>query len=82
MQALRERRCVILSTRNMDVINAQRAVDFLAGSTQILYGHVEALGDGIFMFAPSTSEVHVVGDAPAHQEDGRPSLFDFMARRR
>eukprot|EP00899_Mesostigma_viride_P005800 jgi/Mesvir1/15220/Mv06450-RA.1 len=77
MQALRERRSVILSTCRMEPVVAQRAVDFLAGATQILYGHTESLGDGIFMFTPSNATLKVWGK-PEEPEKGGPSLLEFL----
>ena len=77
MMALRERRSIILSTMKMDPVSAQRAVDFLAGGTQILFGHVERLGDGLFLFAPSTSRVKIFGAPEEVDLPGRPSLFAF-----
>ena len=82
MMALRERRSIILSTMKMDPLSAQRAVDFLAGGTQILFGHVERLGDGLFLFAPSTSRVKIFGAPDEEDRPGRPSLFAFGKKRK
>eukprot|EP00898_Chlorokybus_atmophyticus_P007012 jgi/Chlat1/7311/Chrsp58S06934 len=80
IQALRERRAVILSTRRMASPDAQRAVDFLAGATQIVYGHVESLGDGIFLFTPSTASVRVWGTPSADKprSANSPGLLGFL----
>lgn len=53
IQALRERKTVILNLTMMDPDQAQRAVDFVAGGTFAIDGHQERVGESIFLFAPS-----------------------------
>jgi cell division inhibitor SepF len=53
IQALRERRTVILNLTMMEPDQAQRAVDFVAGGTYAIDGHQERVGESIFLFAPS-----------------------------
>ncbi len=71
IQALRERKSVVLNLTMMDPDQAQRAVDFVAGGTYALDGHQERIGDSIFLFAPScvqvTSQSSVLNDAPMNQ---------------
>jgi cell division inhibitor SepF len=71
IQALRERKSVVLNLTMMDPDQAQRAVDFVAGGTYALDGHQERIGDSIFLFAPScvqvTSQSSVFNDAPMPQ---------------
>ena len=71
IQALRERKSVVLNLTMMDPDQAQRAVDFVAGGTYALDGHQERIGDSIFLFAPScvqvTSQSSVLNDAPMPQ---------------
>jgi cell division inhibitor SepF len=71
IQALRERKSVVLNLTMMDPDQAQRAVDFVAGGTYALDGHQERIGDSIFLFAPScvqvTSQSSVLVDAPMTQ---------------
>ena len=71
IQALRERKSVVLNLTMMDPEQAQRAVDFVAGGTYALDGHQERIGDSIFLFAPScvqvTSQSSVLNDAPISQ---------------
>jgi cell division inhibitor SepF len=71
IQALRERKSVVLNLTMMDPEQAQRAVDFVAGGTYALDGHQERIGDSIFLFAPScvqvTSQSSVLNDAPMTQ---------------
>jgi cell division inhibitor SepF len=71
IQALRERKSVVLNLTMMDPDQAQRAVDFVAGGTYALDGHQERIGDSIFLFAPScvqvTSQATVLNDVPLTQ---------------
>jgi len=71
IQALRERKSVVLNLTMMDPDQAQRAVDFVAGGTYALDGHQERIGDSIFLFAPScvqvTSQSSVLNEAPMTQ---------------
>jgi len=57
IQALRERKSVVLNLTIMDPDQAQRAVDFVAGGTFAIDGHQERIGESIFLFTPSC--VHV-----------------------
>ena len=68
IQALRERKTVILNLTMMDPDQAQRAVDFIAGGTYAIDGHQERVGESIFLFAPSC--VSVTSSSP---EDASPS---------
>jgi cell division inhibitor SepF len=71
IQALRERKSIVLNLTMMDPDQAQRAVDFVAGGTYALDGHQERIGDSIFLFAPScvqvSSQSSVLNDAPMSQ---------------
>jgi cell division inhibitor SepF len=71
IQALRERKSVVLNLTMMDPDQAQRAVDFVAGGTYALDGHQERIGDSIFLFAPScvqvSSQSSVLNDTPMTQ---------------
>ena len=53
IQALRERKSVVLNLTIMDPDQAQRAVDFVAGGTYALDGHQERIGESIFLFTQS-----------------------------
>jgi len=57
IQALRERRTIILNLTRMDPEEAQRAVDFVSGGNFATDGSQERLGEGIFLFAPSCVKV-------------------------
>jgi cell division inhibitor SepF len=57
IQALRDRRSVVLNLNMMDPDEAQRAVDFVAGGTYAIDGHQERIGDSIFLFTPNCVQV-------------------------
>ncbi|MBW4648099.1 MAG: cell division protein SepF [Kastovskya adunca ATA6-11-RM4] len=71
IQALRERKSVVLNLTIMDPDQAQRAVDFVAGGTYAIDGHQERIGESIFLFTPSCVQVStqtgVVHEAPSAQ---------------
>lgn len=68
IQALRERKSVVLNLTMMDPSQAQRAVDFVAGATYTIDGHQERVGDSIFLFTPNcvqvSTQLGVVHEAP------------------
>ncbi len=68
IQALRERKTVIINLTMMEPDQAQRAVDFVAGGTFAIDGHQERVGESIFLFAPScvtvTNNSHDEASAP------------------
>jgi len=57
IQALRERRTIILNLTQMDPKEAQRSVDFVSGGNFAIDGSQERLGESIFLFAPSCVKV-------------------------
>ncbi|MFO5526481.1 MAG: cell division protein SepF [Cuspidothrix sp.] len=75
IQALRERKSVVLNLTIMDPDQAQRAVDFVAGGTYALDGHQERIGESIFLFTPSCVQVStqsgLIHEAP--QPAARPT---------
>ena len=78
IQALRERKTVILNLTMMEPDQAQRAVDFVAGGTFAIDGHQERVGESIFLFAPScvavTSSTHDEVSTPTTVTKGSESL--------
>jgi cell division inhibitor SepF len=71
IQALRERKSVVLNLNVMNPEEAQRAVDFIAGGTYAMDGHQERVGESIFLFTPScvkvsslTGVIHDVTETP------------------
>lgn len=71
IQALRERKSVVLNLTIMDPDQAQRAVDFVAGGTYAIDGHQERIGESIFLFTPSCVQVStqsgVINEIPTPQ---------------
>jgi len=65
IQALRQRKTVILNLTMMEPDQAQRAVDFVAGGTFAIDGHQERVGESIFLFAPSCVTVTTAGGEDA-----------------
>lgn len=57
IQALRDRKTVVLNLSLMDLEQAQRAVDFVAGGTFAIDGHQERVGESIFLFTPNCVKV-------------------------
>ncbi|MEM7794878.1 MAG: cell division protein SepF [Cyanobacteria bacterium P01_C01_bin.118] len=68
IQALRERKSVVLNLTIMDPDQAQRAVDFVAGGTYAMDGHQERIGESIFLFTPNCVQVSM----PVDEEDSLP----------
>lgn len=68
IQALRERKSVVLNLTIMDPDQAQRAVDFVAGGTYAIDGHQERIGESIFLFTPNCVQV----STPSEFEDDMP----------
>lgn len=66
IQALRERKSVVLNLTIMDPDQAQRAVDFVAGGTYAMDGHQERIGESIFLFTPNCVQVSM----PTEGADG------------
>jgi cell division inhibitor SepF len=75
IQALRERKTVILNLTMMDPDQAQRAVDFVAGGTFAIDGHQERVGESIFLFAPSCVTVTTA----AAEEPASPTMVSQPA---
>jgi len=77
IQALRERKSVVLNLSIMDPDQAQRAVDFVAGGTYAIDGHQERIGESIFLFTPSCVQVStqagVVHEVPQTTRPQRPA---------
>ena len=78
IQALRERKSVVLNLTIMDPDQAQRAVDFVAGGTYAIDGHQERIGESIFLFTPSC--VSVVTQAGAAHDMSQPQVRPVVNR--
>jgi cell division inhibitor SepF len=72
IEALRERKSVVLNLNVMNPEEAQRAVDFVAGGTYAMDGHQERVGESIFLFTPSCVKVStlsgIIHDVEEHPE--------------
>lgn len=53
IQALRERKVVILNMAVFDPEQAQRAIDFVAGAICAIDGHLQQIDEQTFLFTPS-----------------------------
>lgn len=78
IQALRERKSVVLNLTIIDPDEAQRAVDFVAGGTYAIDGHQERIGESIFLFTPScvqvTTQAGTIHEAPQVPVAPRPTV--------
>ncbi len=57
VQAVRERKTVVLNFSSMPAEEAQRAADFVSGGVFALDGQQERLGEMVFLFAPAGVDV-------------------------
>ncbi|QEY32082.1 DUF552 domain-containing protein [Synechococcus sp. RSCCF101] len=91
IQALRDRKTIILNLTMMEPDQAQRAVDFVAGGTFAIDGHQERVGESIFLFAPScitvttsdreeTSSTTVVNSPTPAASDSSPAPAPAWSR--
>ena len=84
IDALRDRKSVVLNLEKMDPEKAQRSVDFVAGGTYAMDGHYERVGDNIFLFTPSCVTVSnlsgLISDADdfANVRNRRPSMHQSI----
>ncbi|MGP1382774.1 MAG: cell division protein SepF [Thainema sp.] len=72
IQALRERKSVVLNLTIMDPDQAQRAVDFVAGGTYAIDGHQERIGESIFLFTPNCVQVSTQLDLQNDMHEPQP----------
>jgi FtsZ-interacting cell division protein YlmF len=54
VEHLRTRKSVLLNLHMLDNEGSQRVVDFLSGACHAIDGHQQKIGDGVFLFAPSS----------------------------
>ena len=57
VEALKERKTVILNLQLLDREQSQRIVDFLCGCTHALDGSQRKIGDNVFIFTPSNINI-------------------------
>lgn len=58
IQALRERKIVILKLSEIQCNQAQRAVDLVTGGTYAIHGHTKRIGEQTFLFAPKGVQIN------------------------
>ena len=58
VEHLRNRKSVLLNLHMLDNENSQRVVDFLSGACWDIDGHQQRIGDGVFLFAPSSVTIN------------------------
>ena len=62
IQALCDRKSVLLNLTMMEPQEAQRAVDFITGGTYSVSGHQQRIGEKVFLFTPSGIQVSTMSD--------------------
>lgn len=62
VQALWDRKAVLLNLTMMNQEQAQRAVDIIAGGSYAIGGYQERIGDNIFLFTPICFQVNRQSD--------------------
>lgn len=55
--ALRERKAVILNLNYMEVDQAQRSADYVAGGAFAIDGHQRQIGENVFLFTPNFVQI-------------------------
>lgn len=55
--ALRERKAVVLNLNFIDVDQAQRCADYVAGGSFAIDGHQQQIGDNVFLFTPNFVQI-------------------------
>ncbi len=60
IQALRERKIVIMNLTGLTHGLAQRSADFVSGGTHAIAGQQTCLGKDVFMFTPHAVQVNLV----------------------
>jgi cell division inhibitor SepF len=73
IQALRDRKSVVLNLTMMEPLQAQRAVDFVAGATYTIDGHQERVGESIFLFTPNCVQVRTQAEPTQTEPKVQPT---------
>lgn len=72
VEALRQRRAVIINLTGLDSDQAQRLIDFVSGATHAIDGNQERVGEGIFLFTPNNVVINsLTTEQPWLQRDAR-----------
>ncbi len=59
VNSLRNRKSMILNLHLLDPDQSQRVVDFVSGATHAIDGHQQKVGDGVFVFTPTSVNISV-----------------------
>ena len=78
IQALRERKSVVLNLTIMDP--DQAAVDFVAGGTYAIDGHQERIGESIFLFTPNCVQVSTPSEYEEEVFMGQPQTMPMAGQ--
>lgn len=63
--ALRERKAIILNLNYIDVDQAQRCADYVAGGAFAIDGHQQQIGENVFLFTPNFVQITNYSPQPA-----------------
>lgn len=63
---IKARRPVFVNLQGVEQDVARRIVDFLSGATYALDGHLQRVGEEMFLFAPSNVEITAELNQPEH----------------
>jgi cell division inhibitor SepF len=77
--ALRERKAVILNLNYMEVDQAQRCADYVAGGAFAIDGHQRQIGENVFLFTPNFVHIsnHQTVNPPVNPPVAPPSPPPF-----
>jgi len=77
--ALRERKAVILNLNYMEVDQAQRCADYVAGGAFAIDGHQRQIGENVFLFTPNFVQIsnHQTMNSPVNPPVAAPSAPAF-----
>jgi cell division inhibitor SepF len=63
--ALRERKAIILNLNYIEVDQAQRCADYVAGGAFAIDGHQQQIGENVFLFTPNFVQITHYSPQPA-----------------
>lgn len=75
IEPLRARKTIVLNLHQLDTVQSQRAVDFMAGATHAICGNQRQVADKVFIFTPSNVELcspSSTKEAPQPEASGNP----------
>jgi FtsZ-interacting cell division protein YlmF len=81
VQQIRERKLLVLNLKKLSFQDAQRALDFMAGSICITNGSIERISDSIFIFTPHFIKINSsIGETDnSFDEEVEPNLEAMSA---